>query len=104
VVTLSGTINLLGYSYGDLLLPVLGALIAILASLLGLYNYQELWIEYRTVTESLKHEKFIFLTKSEPYHLENAFSLLVNNVESLISKENTKWSKSIKNREEGKKG
>jgi hypothetical protein len=29
---------------------------------------------------------------------------LVNNVESLISKENTKWSKSIKNREEGKKG
>jgi hypothetical protein len=66
VVTLSGTINLLGYSYGDLLSPVLGALIAIIASLLGLYKYQELWIEYRTVTESLKHEKFMFLTKSEP--------------------------------------
>jgi len=29
---------------------------------------------------------------------------LVNNVESLISKENTKWSQSIKNREDGKKG
>ena len=58
---------------------------------MALYNFQENWIEYRTTCESLRHHKFRFLTKSEPYDGEDAFQNLVNNIEALISKENTNW-------------
>jgi hypothetical protein len=76
-------------------LGILGCLVAVIAGLLGLSKYQENWIEYRTTCESLKHEKFLFLTQSSPYHSTDAFQLFVNQVESLISTENSKWSQHI---------
>lgn len=75
-----------------LVVGLLGALIAILSSIISLNQLQENWTEYRTTCESLKHEKFLFLTKAEPYHEEKSFRLFVNRVESLISKENSAWS------------
>ena len=33
---------------------VLGALIAVVAAVLGLYQFEQIWIEYRTTCESLK--------------------------------------------------
>jgi len=70
---------------------VLGLIVAAITAILGLYKFQENWLEYRTVCESLKHEKYLFLTKSEPYDSEDSFKILVERVEGLISKENTKW-------------
>lgn len=75
---------------------ILGVLIAVISGVLALYKFQENWIEYRTTCESLKHEKFLYLTKSDPYNSNNPFPLLVHRVEALISKENTKWSQYIK--------
>ena len=49
------------------------------------------WIEYRSTCESLKHEKFLFLSGAEPYCEENSYHLLVQRVEGLISKENSEW-------------
>lgn len=92
LITLSGTFNGEAYSWVGIALPLLGAGIAIISGLLGLFKFQENWLEYRTVCESLKHEKFLFLTRSEPYHDKNPLGLLVNKVETLISKENTNWS------------
>lgn len=69
----------------------LGSSIAIVSGIIGLYKLQENWLEYRTTCESLRHENFLFLTKTEPYNVENPFPLLVNRVETLISKENTNW-------------
>lgn len=74
----------------------LGLSVATITAILGLYKFQENWFEFRTTCESLKHEKYLFLTKSEPYDQEEPFKLLVNRVESLISKENTAWSKCMK--------
>jgi len=71
----------------------LGLIVAAAASILGLYKFQENWIEYRTTCESLRHEKFLFLTKTDPYNTEDPFHLFVERVEGLISKENTDWSK-----------
>ena len=71
---------------------VLGAGIAIISAVISLNQFQENWTEYRTICESLKHEKFLFLTKTEPYNGAQNFCLLVHRVESLISKENTAWS------------
>lgn len=75
---------------------ILGVLVALVSGILSLYKFQENWIEYRTVAESLKHEKYLFLTKSEPYNIDNSFSLLVERVEGMISVENSKWSQYIK--------
>ena len=74
---------------------ILGALIAVIASIKSLMQLQKNWIDYRTTSESLKKEKFLFLTASEPYAHERAFSVLVQRVEALISKENTDWAQYI---------
>ena len=73
-----------------------GIIIVIISGLIGLYKFQENWIEYRTTCETLRHEKFLFLTKSYPYNVDQPFLLLVQRIESLISKENTNWSQYIK--------
>lgn len=69
----------------------LGLIAAICAGALGLFRFQENWTDYRTVAESLKHEKHLFLTQTTPYNGPDPFHLFVQNVESLISKENTAW-------------
>ena len=73
----------------------LGVIVAIIASLLALLRLQEHWINYRATAEALKTEKFLFLTQTLPYDKENAFHLLVQRVEALLSKESTEWMQSM---------
>jgi hypothetical protein len=75
-----------------LVVGVLGASIAVISAAISLNQFQENWTEYRTTCESLKHEKFLYLTKAEPYHEDEPFRLFVQRIESLISKENSAWS------------
>ena len=87
---------LTGYSTGEnesirIIIGVLGLLIACVSAILNLYKFQEHWIEYRTTCESLRHEKFLFITKTIPYDNDEAFNNLVQRIESLISKENIDW-------------
>jgi hypothetical protein len=82
---------------------LLGLLVAAITAVLGLYKFQENWLEYRTTCESLKHEKYLFLTDTDPYHVEQPFQLLVQRVENLISKENTNWSQYMSKPEEAEK-
>lgn len=74
----------------------LGFAIVIIAGVVALYQFQENWVEYRTTCESLLHEKYLFLTQTEPYNVDNPFPLFVQRVESLVSTENTKWSQLIR--------
>ena len=76
---------------------VLGAAVAVIAGAMGLYQFERLWVEYRTTCEGLRKEKYLFLTGSEPFDRELAdnFRLLVQRVESLVSKENTSWAQHI---------
>jgi hypothetical protein len=78
-------------TYSAWIIGGLGVVIAISASSSSLYKFQENWIQYRTIAETLKHEKHLYLTKSPPYHEENAFIQLVQRVEALISQENSQW-------------
>ena len=75
--------------------PFLSAIVAILASLIALFKFQENWISYRTTSESLKHEKYLYLTKITPYDKDNSFDTLVKAVENTISKENSLWKNKI---------
>ena len=79
------------WQHVNYLVAFLGFLIAVLAGLIGLLRYQEIWIEYRTVCETLKHERFLYLTKTAPYDSDDTFHILVQRVESVISKENSSW-------------
>ena len=70
----------------------IGALIAVSEAILNLYKYHENWIQYRNTAESLRHHRYLFETKTGIYANEtNAFAALVDNIENLISKENTSW-------------
>lgn len=76
-----------------IIIGALGALVAVIAAVLGLYQFEQNWIEYRTTCESLKKEKYLYLTRTEPFDDDEAdnFQLLVQRVETLVSKENTNW-------------
>jgi len=73
----------------------LGVIITVVAGILALFQFQERWIEYRMTSESLSKERFLFLTKAEPYAGGDAFSIFVQRIETLISKENTGWAQSL---------
>ena len=70
----------------------LGVLIAVITGVSALYKFDEKWIKYRTTAESLKHEKYIYDTRVDPYDDTDPFPLLVKRVETLISQENSDWS------------
>jgi hypothetical protein len=83
--------------YVDSLPPIkvvvgsLGLLVAVIAGVLGLYQFQELWTGYRTTCEALKQEKYLFLTKTEPYDQNESFALFVQRVENVMANEHSNW-------------
>jgi hypothetical protein len=73
---------------------LLGALTAICESLQHLYQWQHNWITYRSTCEALRHEKYTYLEKANPYDDGDDVARrrkLVERVESLISTEHSKW-------------
>lgn len=82
---------------------ILGTAVVIIASFVSLNQYQENWIQYRATCETLRHEKYLFLTHTEPYNSDNPFPLFVQRIESLISKENTAWSQYMRSGAEAAK-
>jgi len=71
---------------------LLGIVVAAIAGLITLIKFQENWIEYRTVAESLKLEKYLYLSKAGPYkNMQDAYPLFVERFESLISTSTKKW-------------
>lgn len=69
-----------------------GLLISFSNFLQSINKYHENWIHYRTTAELLKHEKYLYETMSGGYKdSSNAFNLLVERCESIISSENIDW-------------
>jgi len=95
LITLSVAVDLGTSSFTRIIVPSMGAAITVITGLLGTYKFHEKWLEYRTTTESLKHEKYLYLTKCPPYDGQSAFVNLVERVERLISQENSKWEESM---------
>ena len=75
----------------QLIVGGLGLLVAVIAGVLGVYQFQELWTGYRTTCEALKQEKYLFLTKTPPYDQGDPFPLFVQRIENTISKEHANW-------------
>jgi Protein of unknown function (DUF4231) len=73
----------------------LGILITVLEGLIHLNQYQQNWIAYRSTCEALRHEKYVYLGKASPYAgVADAYALLAERIESLVSQEHAKWAAS----------
>ena len=78
--------------YLKIVVGLLGVLITSLEGIANINKYQEHWIEYRSICETLQHEKHMYLYKSGVYdESENRFPFFVERIESIISKENINW-------------
>ncbi|MBU1343801.1 MAG: DUF4231 domain-containing protein [Proteobacteria bacterium] len=83
------------------IIAFLGVAITCATGFLSINKHQERWINYRTTCETLKHLKHLFLTGATPYNGETPFDKFVNDIESMISKENSDWGRYIIQKKEG---
>ena len=88
-------ISLLSIHFDDLptmlIAGTLGASVTAFAAVTSLCKFQDHWMTYRATCEALKHEKYLFRTKTEPYTDKDAYHRFVQRVEFLISQEHTNW-------------
>jgi len=82
-------IILLDQSHANLYSAIAGSIVITIDNSLSLRKYQEYWINYRKIAESLKYEKIMYLTKSGPYMKTidplTPFRLLIERLELIIS-------------------
>lgn len=79
----------------------LSLVLAIGTSALKAFKFQENWINFRQVSESLKQEKYFFEADLGPYaNPTEKRSLFVDRVESLIARENAIWTNVHQQKEE----
>jgi len=77
-----------------LLLALAGGGVAVSSSVLALNRNQENWIRYRSLTEHLKREKYLFLTGASPYDKEaEPYKAFVRIAEDLMLAERVAWTK-----------
>jgi hypothetical protein len=88
----TGFSTIIPIPYPTIIAGGLGALIVVLESLQGLFQFQSNWITFRSTCEELKHEKFLWLAKAGHYaDTKDPNRLLAERVESIVSTEHAKW-------------
>ena len=70
----------------------LGALIVVLESIQQLFQFHSNWTHYRSTSEALKHEKFLYLAHAGSYATAaNPAALLAERIEGRVSQEHAAW-------------
>jgi hypothetical protein len=70
----------------------LGALIVVLESVQQLFQFHSNWTHYRSTSEALKHEKYLFLAHAGSYAAApNPEALLAERIEGRVSQEHATW-------------
>jgi hypothetical protein len=70
----------------------LGALIVVLESIQQLFQFHSNWTHYRSTSEALKHEKYLFLAHAGSYATAaDPAALLAERVEGRVSQEHSAW-------------
>jgi hypothetical protein len=73
----------------------LGVLVTVIEGLIHLNQYQQNWTSYRSTSENLKHEKFMYLGKAGPYtNAADPHALLAERIETQVSQESARWAAS----------
>lgn len=76
------------------LISIIGGVIMVIDGFSSLTKVQEKWLDYRSITETLRHEKYMYLCHAGVYNIsdkEDRFQQLVERAESIISQENINW-------------
>jgi hypothetical protein len=82
---------------------ITSVLVAILATSLKTFKFEENWVNYRTTCETLKKEIYFYRAGIDDYKdSEDKEALFVKRVEALISRENTLWLTTVKEKQEEK--
>lgn len=84
------------------IVSICGVLATLLEGYLAISKHHENWIEYRSICETLRHEKYMYLTKTGVYNDDPVFNIMVERVESIISNENINWANINNNEKRGK--
>ena len=85
----------LNFRYVAMVAGGLGVLVTVIEGLIHLNQYQQNWTSYRSTSEGLKHEKFMYLGKAGPYSTAtDPHALLAERVETQVSQESTQWAAS----------
>lgn len=108
VIVLSATVPLLVVSLTESLKWFTASIAAVLAigtAALKTFKFQENWINYRTIAEMLKKEKYFYEGQIDAYaNTPDKEKLFIERVESLISREHSLWvSAHTKEKEEKQK-
>ena len=74
-----------------ILIAVMSGISTVITGYLSLSKVQELFVEYRIISEKLKSVEFLYKTKAPPFNNENAFSNLVSVCEDILYSGNDKW-------------
>jgi hypothetical protein len=70
----------------------LGALIVVLESVQQLFQFHSNWTHYRSTSEALKHEKYLYLARAGAYaNVPNPEALLAERIEGRVSQEHASW-------------
>jgi hypothetical protein len=78
----------------------MGVIIAFSENILSFNKYHENWVQYRTTAESLKRERFLYLTEAGLYEeAANPFRRFVEQVETLLGEENSAWIQYVKKKD-----
>lgn len=85
-------VSLFVFSNAQKIMAVLGALILIAEGIQQLNQYQQTWLSYRSISESLKQEKYTFLARSGVYAaIQIPEKLLSERIENLMNREHNQW-------------
>ncbi|WP_394772131.1 DUF4231 domain-containing protein [Mucilaginibacter sp.] len=97
----SGAINIYPLINVNILVVTVSSIVAILTTGLKTFNYQELWIKYRSTYEKLKPEIYYYNFNIGPYAANDVDreSVFVTRIEAILDTEHTQWppAKSIPN-------
>lgn len=106
LASLTPILILVGQEWSKWLAAGVAVLVAITAGALKAFKYEENWINYRTTCETLRKEIHYFEAEIRGYenqnNVEDKYSLFVDRVESLISRENTLWITAVEKEEHTK--
>jgi len=82
--------------YLKYVIGILGFLVAAISGVINLFKFHEKWTEYRVMAETLKQERYLYLTKAGMYSDDQAYNRFVERIEGHLSRENLDWSRYIK--------
>ena len=77
--------------YFQIIAALAGVALVIMNSFLELDEHHKLWKEYRVTCEMMRHERYMYMTRSEPYDEADAFPRLVEKIEAILNSETQRW-------------